>query len=112
MLTPKSGIIAQVSLEYHELLSLDPPSEPPVMHTENKRRFHEKIINHKNFNVRNDWFVDAKKLKKSCNCAGCLKKRATNMKDLHVVTKYLLNVAKEDSVGSSALRFCSSPTCV
>ena len=42
-------IIAQVSLEHHELLSLDPPSELPVVHTENERRFHDKIINHKNF---------------------------------------------------------------
>ena len=37
-------IIAQVSLEHHELLSLDPPSERPVIHTENERSFHDKII--------------------------------------------------------------------
>ena len=29
-------IIAHVSLEYHELLSLDPPSELPLIHTENE----------------------------------------------------------------------------
>ena len=54
-------IIAQVSLEHRELLSLDPPSEFPVIHTENERRFHKKIINQKNFNFKNDWFVDVKK---------------------------------------------------
>ena len=37
-------INAQVSLEHHKLLSLGPPSELPVIHTENERRFHEKII--------------------------------------------------------------------
>ena len=37
-------IIAQVSLEHHELLSLDPPSERAVIHTENERSFHDKII--------------------------------------------------------------------
>ena len=45
-------IIAQVSLKHHEL-SLDPPSEHPVIHTENDRRFHDLIINHKNFSVKN-----------------------------------------------------------
>ena len=38
------GIIAQVSLEHHKLLSLGPSRELPVIHTENERRFNEKII--------------------------------------------------------------------
>ena len=37
-------IIAQVSLEHHKLLPLGPPSELLVIHAENERRFHEKII--------------------------------------------------------------------
>ena len=57
-------IIAQVSLKHHEFLSLDPASELPVTHTENERRFHDKIINHNSFNVNNDWSVDVKKMKK------------------------------------------------
>ena len=51
-------IVAQVLLEHHELSSLDPPSELPVIHTENERRFHDKTINHKNFDVKYDWFVN------------------------------------------------------
>ena len=98
-------IIAQVSLEHHEL-SLDPPSELPVIHTENDRRFHDKIINHKNFSVKNDWFVDVKKLKKSCTCAGCLKKGAINTGDLHLYTKGLFYVAKDGKVVSCTLRLC------
>ena len=41
-------IIAQVALEHQELFSLDPPSELPVIHTENER-FHDKIIKTKKF---------------------------------------------------------------
>ena len=104
-------IIAQVSLEYQELLSLDPPSEFPVIHTENER-FHNKIINHKNFNVENDWFADVKKSKKSCTCAGCLKKGAINTGDLHLHIKGLFYVAKDDKVVSSTLRFCPIRKCV
>ena len=55
-------------------LSLDSPSELPVIYTENERRIHEKINNHENFNVMNDWFADVRKLKKSCTCGGCLKR--------------------------------------
>ena len=40
------------------------PNEPPVIHTENERRFHHKIIYHKKFNLKNDWLVHVKKLKK------------------------------------------------
>ena len=105
-------IIAQVSLEHHKLLSLDPPSELPVIHTGNERRFHDKIINHKNFNVKNDWFVDVKKSKKSCTCVGYLKKGAINTGDLHFYTKGLFYVARDGKVVSSTLRFCPSRKCV
>ena len=67
-------IIAPVSLEHHKLLSLDPPSERPVIHTGNERRFHDKIINHKNFNVKNDWFVDVKKIEKKLYLCRLFKK--------------------------------------
>ena len=106
------AIIAQVSLEYHELLSLDPPGELIVIHTENERKFHDKIINNKSFNVKNDWFFDVKKSKKSCTCAGCLKKGAINTGDLHLYTKGLSYVAKDDKVVSSTLIFCPSWKCV
>ena len=43
---------------------LEPPSETPVIHTEIEKRFHNEIINHKNFNVKYDWFVDVKISKK------------------------------------------------
>ena len=67
-------IIAQVSLDHHELLSVDPPSEFSVIHTENKRRFQDKIINHKNVYVKNDWFVDVKNSKKKLYLCRLLKK--------------------------------------
>ena len=105
-------IIAQVLLEHHELLSLDPPSELLVIHTENERRFHDKIINHKKFNVKYDWFVAVKKSKKSCTCAGCLKKGNISTGDLYLYTKGLFHVAKDDRFVSSTLTFCPSWKCV
>ena len=38
-------LFSQVSLEHRELLSLDPPNELPIIHIENERKFHYKIIN-------------------------------------------------------------------
>ena len=49
-----------------------------------------------------------KKSKKSCTGAGCLKKGAINTGDLHLHTKGLFYVVKDDKVVSSTLRFCPS----
>ena len=49
-----------------------------------------------------------KKSKKSCTCAGCLKKGAISTRDLHLYTKGLFYVVKDDKVVSSTLRFCPS----
>ena len=56
--------------------------------------------------VEEKHFQDGKIGVKSCSCVGCLKKRATNTRYLHLYTKSLLNSVKEDSVKSSALRLC------
>ena len=105
-------IIAQVPLEHHELLSLDPASKLPVIHIENERGFHEKIINHKNFYINNDWFADMKKSEKSCTSARCLTTAAIDTDDLNLYTKSLFHVAKDDKAVSSILRFCPSWECV
>ena len=49
-----------------------------------------------------------KKSKKSCTCAGCLKKGAINTGDRHLYTKGLFYVAKDGKVVSCTLRFCPS----
>ena len=53
-----------------------------------------------------------KKSKKSCTGAGCLKKGAINTGDLHLHTKGLFYVVKDNKVVSSTLRFCPSGKCV
>ena len=88
-------LFSQVSLEHRELLSLDPPNELPIIHIENERKFHYKIINHKKFNVKNDWLADVKKSKKRCICAGCLKKGAINTGDLLLYAKGFFYLVKE-----------------
>ena len=53
-----------------------------------------------------------KKSKKSCTCAGCLKKGAIITGGLDLCRKGLFYVAKDDKVVSSTLRFCPSRKCV
>ena len=53
-----------------------------------------------------------KKSKKSCTCAGCLKKGAINTGDLHLYTKGLFYLARDSKVVSSTLRFCPYWKCV
>ena len=53
-----------------------------------------------------------KNWKKNCTCAGSLRKGAINTGDLHLYTKGLFYVAKDDKVVSSTLRFCPYRKCV
>ena len=53
------------------------------------------LINHKKFNVKNDWLADVKKSKKRCICAGCLKKGAINTEDLLLYAKGFFYLVKD-----------------
>ena len=71
-----------------------------------------RILNIVSYFINEKHFRHGKIGKKSCNCAGCLKKIATNTGDLHLDTKSLFNSANEDSVVSSTLRFCPKRKCI
>ena len=106
-------IIAQISLDHHELLSVDPLGEFSVIHTENERRFQDKIINHKNVYVKNDWFVDVKNSKKKLYLCRLLKKGSHQHRgSSFILYKEFILCCKRRQDCIIHLRFCQSRKCM
>ena len=113
-----SDMMAQVSLEEFELQSLTlalPSTIPPLLavcQQSNARVFNDLIKNHPKFDIINDWYVGIKRSQKPCRCGGCLVVGIIKCGDLHLFTKGILYLPKQNKVVETTMRFCVKRSCV
>ena len=74
--------------------------------------YKEQIRSHPHYNTQHPWYVKIKTSVTPATCTGCLQPDAIKMNDLHIATKGLLYVKKNDKGVNTELRFCPKKECV
>ena len=83
-----------------------------VIQCESARKFSLKLKNHPRFEIKQIWYLLAKKSGVPSRCSGCIVPKQIKTGDLHLYVKGLLYLEKDDRVVETKLRFCLKRKCV